>query len=154
MNGRNLQRKTTNGVIIVFKPWHTQLTCWKLHGKPQFFGIEKWKYMHTDAHWSGLVSDWRTISGYCMFLSGNLIPWRSKKLNIQCRGRVQFYGFLWLKIILSDWRDIWKVLWNSTVKINQQYVFLINLYLLNLKSGSNFHIFCLKVILVHPFIVL
>lgn len=36
----------------------------------------------TDADWVGSVLDQRSTTGYCTFLLGNLITWRSKKQNV------------------------------------------------------------------------
>lgn len=38
-----------------------------------------WVKTYTNANWAGLVLDWRSTSGYCMFIIGNLVTWRSKK---------------------------------------------------------------------------
>ena len=34
---------------------------------------------HTDANYGGSVGDRRSTLGYCAFLCGNLVAWRSKK---------------------------------------------------------------------------
>ena len=50
-------------------------------GKGLFFrknnqrGVE----VYTDADWAGSVTDRRYTSGYCTFVWGNLVTWRSKK---------------------------------------------------------------------------
>ena len=37
---------------------------------------------YTDVDWAGSVTDRRSISGYCTFVGGNLVTWRSKKQNV------------------------------------------------------------------------
>jgi hypothetical protein len=48
--------------------------------------------VYTDADYAGSVIDRRSTTGYCMFLGGNLVTWRSKKQNVVARGRVQSHG--------------------------------------------------------------
>lgn len=46
----------------------------------------------TDANWAGSVTDKRSNSGYCTYVSGNLVTWQSKKQSVvskQCRSRIQ-----------------------------------------------------------------
>ncbi|RDX69466.1 putative mitochondrial protein, partial [Mucuna pruriens] len=38
--------------------------------------------IYTDADYAGSVVDRKSTSGYCMFLRGNLVTWRSKKQNV------------------------------------------------------------------------
>ena len=42
-----------------------------------------------DADWVGSLVDRRSISGYCTFLWGNLVAWRSKKKNVVSRSSVE-----------------------------------------------------------------
>ncbi|RDX94047.1 Copia protein, partial [Mucuna pruriens] len=67
--------------------------------------------IYTDADYAGSVVDRRSTSGYCMFLRGNLVTWRSKKQNVVARSsaeaefRAMAQGIcegLWMKIILDD----------------------------------------------------
>ncbi|RDX85925.1 Copia protein, partial [Mucuna pruriens] len=59
----------------------------------------------------GSIVGRRSTSGYCMFLGGNLVTWRSKKQNVVARSsaEVEFRAMaqgicegLWMKIILDD----------------------------------------------------
>lgn len=67
--------------------------------------------VYTDADYAGSIVDMRSTTGYCMFLGGNLVTWRSKKQNVVVRSsaeaefRVMAQGvceLLWMKIILDD----------------------------------------------------
>ncbi|XP_070665210.1 receptor kinase-like protein Xa21 [Malus domestica] len=40
---------------------------------------------YTDAYWAGSVNDRRSTSSYFTFVEGNLVTWRSKKLNVVAR---------------------------------------------------------------------
>lgn len=66
---------------------------------------------YTDAEYAGCLVDRRSTSGYCTFLGGNLVIWKSKKQNGMARSssesefRLIAQGMcelLWLKIILYD----------------------------------------------------
>ena len=35
--------------------------------------------IYTDADWAGSITDRRSTSGYCTYVGGNLVSWRSKK---------------------------------------------------------------------------
>ena len=82
-------------------------------GKGLFFkknekrGIE----VYTDADWAGSVTDRRSTSGYCTFLWGNLVTWRSKKQNVVARSSAEaefrsmaqgVCEILWLKRVLEE----------------------------------------------------
>ncbi|RDX78941.1 hypothetical protein CR513_40699, partial [Mucuna pruriens] len=67
--------------------------------------------IYTNADYVGSVVNRRSTSGYCMFLEGNLVTWRSKKQNVVARSsaeaefRAMAQGIcerLWMEIILDD----------------------------------------------------
>ena len=44
---------------------------------------------YTDADWAGSVNDKRSITGYCTFLGGNLVTWKSKKQTVVARSSAE-----------------------------------------------------------------
>jgi len=71
---------------------------------------------YTDADCAGSVVDRRSTTGYCTFLGGNLVTWKSKKQSVVARSsaeaevRAMTQGIcelLWLKIILEDLKLRW-----------------------------------------------
>ena len=44
---------------------------------------------YTDADWAGSVTDRRSTSGYCSFVWGNLVTWRSKKQTVVARSSAE-----------------------------------------------------------------
>ena len=71
---------------------------------------------YTDADYAGSPVDRRSTSGYCIFLGGNVVTWRSKKHNVVARSRAEakFRAMaqgiceqLWLKILLKDLNIKW-----------------------------------------------
>ncbi|GAB2287706.1 hypothetical protein Dimus_037952 [Dionaea muscipula] len=43
----------------------------------------------SDADWAGLPSDRKSITGYCVFVGGNLISWKSKKQSVVIRSSAE-----------------------------------------------------------------
>ena len=72
---------------------------------------------YTDTDYAGSLVDKRSTTGYCTFLGGNLVTWRSKKQNVVARSSAEsefraiaqgLCELLWLKIILDDLRVKWE----------------------------------------------
>ena len=72
---------------------------------------------YIDAVYAGFVVDRRLTSGYCTYLGGNLVTWRSKKQNVLARSSAEakfrsmtlrICELLWLKIILEDLKITWE----------------------------------------------
>ena len=71
---------------------------------------------YTDANYAGSIVDRKSTTGYCTFLGGNPVTWRSKKQNVVERSSTEsefraiaqgLCELLWLKIILDELRIKW-----------------------------------------------
>ncbi|CAH9126355.1 unnamed protein product [Cuscuta epithymum] len=65
----------------------------------------------TDADYAGSVSDRRSTSGYCTYVWGNLVTWRSKKQNVVARSSAEaefrsmangICELLWIKRVIKE----------------------------------------------------
>ncbi|RVW74766.1 Retrovirus-related Pol polyprotein from transposon TNT 1-94 [Vitis vinifera] len=84
-------------------------------GKGLFFQrtTKKEIEIFSDADWAGSVTDRRSTSGYCSFVWGNLVTWRSKKQSVVARSsaEVEFRAMaqgicegIWLNRLLEELR--------------------------------------------------
>ncbi|CAN1337340.1 Retrovirus-related Pol polyprotein from transposon TNT 1-94 [Linum perenne] len=73
--------------------------------------------VYTDASWAGELTDRKSTSGYCSYIWGNLVTWRSKKQNVVARSsaeaeyRALSLGIcegIWLKRVLNELRIVYE----------------------------------------------
>ena len=44
---------------------------------------------HTNADWAGNITDGGSTSGYCTFVEGNFVTWRSEKQNVVAKSSAE-----------------------------------------------------------------
>jgi len=66
---------------------------------------------YSDSDWAGNAIDCRSTTGYCMFVGGNLVSWKSKKQRVVARSSTEAEycsmasaacELVWLKCLLTD----------------------------------------------------
>ena len=66
---------------------------------------------YIDADWAGNALDCKSITGFCTFVRGNLVTWKSKKQSVVARSSAEAkyrvmaltaYELIWLKNLLLD----------------------------------------------------
>lgn len=82
-------------------------------GKGLFFKKNEQRSIetYTDVDWAGSITDRRSISGYCTFVWGNLVTWRSKKQSVVAKSNAEaeframaqrICELLWLNRVLEE----------------------------------------------------
>ncbi|RVW97213.1 Retrovirus-related Pol polyprotein from transposon RE1 [Vitis vinifera] len=87
-------------------PYTRQGVLYQNRGHTQVVG-------YTDADWAGSPTDRRSTSGYCVFIGGNLISWKSKKQDVVVRSSAEAEyramalatcELIWLRHLLQELR--------------------------------------------------
>ncbi|GMP24209.1 hypothetical protein CsSME_00001553 [Camellia sinensis var. sinensis] len=60
---------------------------------------------YTDADCVGSLIDRRSTSGYCTFVGGNLVTWRSKKHNVVARSSAGLSLEPWYKVYVNSYES-------------------------------------------------
>jgi hypothetical protein len=71
---------------------------------------------HRDVNWESCLDDMRSTSGYCVFVGGNLVSWRSKKHTVVSKSKEAEYRamsqglseMLWVRNLLLELKVLMK----------------------------------------------
>uniref|UniRef100_A0A2N9IZY1 Reverse transcriptase Ty1/copia-type domain-containing protein n=1 Tax=Fagus sylvatica TaxID=28930 RepID=A0A2N9IZY1_FAGSY len=74
-----------NAVIHILKYLKNAPGCGLFYRSSGHLRIEG----YTDADWTGSPSDRKSTTGYCTFIGGNLVTWRSKKQSVVARSSAE-----------------------------------------------------------------
>jgi len=94
----------------------------------------------TDADWAGSPSDRRSTTGYCTFMGGNLVTYKSKKQTVVARSSAEAGSTRQWLILLVSWHG-----YNIFFKrlgfqlLLQSYCFMITRAALHIASNLVFH---------------
>ena len=93
-------------ILRYIKSTPGQGVLYEIRGHTQVIG-------YTDADWAGSPTDRRSTSGYCVFIGGNLISWKSKKQHVVARSSAEAEyramalatcELIWLRHLLQELR--------------------------------------------------
>ncbi|RVW24389.1 Retrovirus-related Pol polyprotein from transposon RE2 [Vitis vinifera] len=93
-------------ILLYIKSTPSQGVLYENRGHTQVVG-------YTDADWAGSPTDRRSTSGYCVFIGGNLISWKSKKQDVVARSSAEAEyramtlatcELIWLRHLLRELR--------------------------------------------------
>ena len=98
-------------VIRIMRYLKVHLSCGLLYKTNGHLQIEA----YTDTDWVGSLSDRKSTIGYCTFLGGNLITWKSKKQTIVAKSIIEAEyramahtscELMWIKHLLKELRFV------------------------------------------------